>query len=62
MSLRRRFLILCGIVLLGALLTALLAPFAVRHGLRAWLWWAAQREGLSVQIARIEAPFLHPVT
>ena len=49
-------------VLLAALLTALLAPFAVRHGLRAWLWWAARREGLSVQIARIEAPFLQPVT
>ena len=62
MSLRKRFLIFLALVLALALLTALLSPFAIARGLRGWLWWAGQHEGVEVEIGKIEAPFLGPVT
>ncbi len=62
MSLRKRLLFLCGFLVVAALLTALLAPFAVSRGLRAWLWWVGRREGLTIEVAKIDAPFLHVVT
>ena len=62
MSWRKRFLIFLALALVLALLTALLSPFVIARGLRAWLWWAGQHEGVQVEIGNIEAPFLHPVT
>lgn len=62
MSLRKRFLIFLALVFGLALLTALLSPFAIARGLRGWLWWAGRHEGVQVEIGKIEAPFLGPVT
>jgi hypothetical protein len=62
MSLRKRLLVLILILAGAAALTALLAPFAVARGIGAWLWWAARHENVSVQFAKIDAPFLRPVT
>lgn len=62
MSFRQRLLVFLGILLFAALLTALLAPFAVSRGMRTWLDWAARRQGVTVQCGKIDAPFLHEVT
>lgn len=58
MSFRKRLLIFLIFLLIVAGLTPLLAPYAVAHGLRWWLNWAAPREGLTIEIGKIEAPFL----
>ncbi len=62
MSLRKRFLIFLALVLGLTLLTALFSPFVIVRGLRAWLWWSGQHEGVRVGIGKINAPFLGPVT
>ncbi len=62
MSLRKRLLIFLAALLVLGGLSALLSPFAVAHGLRAWLSWAARHKGMQVEIGKIDAPFLHPVT
>ena len=62
MSLPKRLLVFIGIVFVAAVLTALAAPSAVAQGIRAWLWWAARHEGVTVEVAKIEAPFLGAVT
>src|SRR2546423_6077713 len=61
MPFRKRLLIFFGILLLAAAGTALFAPFVVANGIRLWLWWSARSEGVSVEIERIEAPFLRDV-
>jgi hypothetical protein len=61
MAFRNRLLV---VALLGALLflfTIWSVPFVVSNGLRAWIWWKARQERLTVKIDRIEAPFLRPV-
>src|SRR5205823_3432599 len=45
-----------------ALLVAIwFAPFAVSHGVRWCIWWWARQEGFTVNIDKIDAPFLRPV-
>ena len=61
MSFRKRLLIFFGILLLAGAGTALFAPFLVANGIRLWVLWAARSEGISVEIERIEAPFLRDV-
>ena len=62
MSWRKRFLIFVALAFGLALLTALLSPFVIARGLRGWLWWSGQHEGVQVEIGKIEAPFLGQVT
>ncbi len=62
MRLRKRLLFLGAILLLLGVLTALLAPYAVARGLRVWLGWAARQEGVAINMAGIDAPFLHAIT
>src|SRR5437762_12235420 len=47
---------------LAALLALWFTPFAVSHGVRWWIWWRARQEGFIVNIDKIDAPFLRPVT
>src|SRR5438270_5459131 len=47
------------IVLLG---TIVFAPFVVSNGLRLWLHWQAHRQQLKIEIGKITAPFLRPVS
>ncbi len=61
MSLPKRLLIFIGIVFVAAVVTSMVAPFAVAHGIRTWLWWAARHEGMTVEVAKIKAPFLGAV-
>ncbi|MEO5754273.1 MAG: hypothetical protein ABIR38_06165 [Chthoniobacterales bacterium] len=62
MSFRRRLAILFLILLVGAGLDALCAPFVVSRGVRFWVEWAALRQGLQASMGQVEAPFLRPVT
>ncbi len=62
MSFRKRLLVFVLILLVAAGATALFSPFIVAHGLRFWLEWAARHEGVQVEIGKIDAPFLRPVT
>jgi hypothetical protein len=55
-------LLLAGLLsLLAAVLTICFAPFTVSNGVRAWIWWKARQQKLSVKIDKIDAPFLRPV-
>lgn len=55
-------LLLAGLfLLLAALLAVWFAPFTVSHGVRWWIWWRARQEGFTVNIDKIDAPFLRPV-
>ncbi|MBA3833406.1 MAG: hypothetical protein H0X34_16245 [Chthoniobacterales bacterium] len=59
---RKRLFVFIGVLFAAAVLTALAAPFAVAQGIRAWLAWAAHQEGVTVAVAKIDAPFLGLVT
>ncbi len=61
MPLKNRFLFASGFLLLAALLAVWFTPFTVAHGVRWWIWWRARQEGFTVNIDRIDAPFLRPV-
>src|SRR5438874_7007294 len=50
------------LLLLAALLTVWLTPSTVSHGVRWWIWWRARQEGFTVNIDKIDAPFLRPVS
>jgi len=50
------------LLLLAALLAVWLTPFTVSHGVRWWIWWRARQEGFTVNIDKIDAPFLRPVS
>ena len=62
MSFRKRLLLFLLILLVAGVLDALCAPFVIAHGVRWWIGWAAQRQGLAVEMAQVDAPFLRPVT
>ena len=47
------------IVLLG---TIVFAPFVVSNGLRLWLHWQAHRQQLKIELGKISAPLLRPVS
>ena len=54
------------LILLASLLVALaiivFAPFVVSNGLRVWLHWQAHRQQLRIELGKIAAPFLRPVS
>src|SRR2546423_3821411 len=57
----RRFLILAA-VLIVALGTIVFASLVVSSGLRLWLNWHANRQELKIDIGKISAPLLRPVS
>lgn len=60
---RKNRLVLVSIaVIVVALGTVIFAPFVVANGLRFWLSWQANRQQLKVEIGKISAPFLQPVS
>src|SRR5882762_6907248 len=61
MPLKNRFVLVSLFLLLAALLAVWLTPFAVSHGVRWWIWSRARQEGFTVNIDKIDAPFLRPV-
>jgi hypothetical protein len=61
MPLKHRFLLAGVLLLLAALLAVWFTPFAVSHGVRWWVWWRARQEGFTVNIDKIDAPFLRPI-
>jgi hypothetical protein len=61
MPLKNRFLLASLLLLLAALLAVWFTPFTVSHGVRWWIWWRARQEGFTVNIDKIDAPFLRPV-
>ncbi len=61
MPLKNRFVLVGLFLLLGALLAVWFTPFTVSHGVRWWIWWRARQEGFTVNIDKIDAPFLRPV-
>lgn len=61
MPLKSRFLLASLFLLLAALVALWFTPFAVSHGVRWWIWWRARQEGFTVNIDKIDAPFLRPV-
>jgi hypothetical protein len=61
MPLKNRFLFAGVLLLLAALLAVWFTPFAVSRGVRWWIWWRARQEGFTVNIDKIDAPFLRPV-
>src|SRR5437016_9180510 len=61
MPLKSRFLLVSLFLLLAALLAFWFTPSAVSHGVRWWIWWRARQEGFTVNIDKIDAPFLRPV-
>jgi hypothetical protein len=61
MLFKSRFLLVGLLLLPTALLAVWLTPFTVSHGVRWWILWRARQEGFTVNIDKIDAPFLRPV-
>jgi hypothetical protein len=61
MLFKSRLLLVGLFLVLTVLLAVWFTPFAVSHGVRSWIWWRARQEGFTVNIDRIDAPFLRPV-
>jgi hypothetical protein len=59
---RHRILFVVSSICLIAAIAILFAPFFVANGFRWWLKWQAHRQGLTVQIEKIDAPFLRPLS
>jgi hypothetical protein len=58
---RRRILMAGLVALLLALFVFWIMPTAVARGVRGWLWWQARKQGLKIEIEKVEAPLLQPV-
>jgi hypothetical protein len=58
----RTRLLLLAFVLLAALAGLALSPALVANALRAWLHWQASRQHLKIEVGKIDAPFLRPVS
>ena len=61
MPFKNRLFLVGLLLLLAALLAIVFAPVAVSNGLRLWVWWKSRKEGLTISIDKIDAPFLQPV-
>jgi hypothetical protein len=55
-------LLICVSILLAAILAILLAPLSVSSGLRLWTRWQARQQKLRIELGKIDAPLLRPVT
>jgi hypothetical protein len=58
---KRLLSIFAAALLVAILLAVCFAPLIIAGGLRVWARRAAHREGLSLELGAIEAPFLRPV-
>lgn len=62
MRLRKPLVVVATSLAAGTVLAVLLSPFIVANCLRLWAERTARREGLRLQIDKINAPLLRPVT
>src|SRR5436189_823278 len=62
MPLKNRFLLIGLLACLALLVAIWFAPFAVSHGVRWWILWRASQEVFTVNIDKIDALFLRPVS
>ncbi|HLW35579.1 MAG TPA: hypothetical protein VKS98_07960 [Chthoniobacterales bacterium] len=58
----RKRLLLIAIIVLAALAGIALSPALTVAAVRGWLYWQARRQHLKIELGKIEAPFLRPVT
>jgi hypothetical protein len=58
---RRPLILTAAALLIAAALVVVLAPIIVANGVRLWAEHLAGREGLQLQLEKIEAPLLRPV-
>src|SRR5205823_10738855 len=59
---KNRLILISLATLVVALGTIVFAPFVVSNGLRIWLHWQAHRQELKIDIGKISAPFLRPIS
>ena len=59
---KNRLLLVSLTILMVVLGTIVFTPFVVSNGLRLWLHWQAHRQHLKIEIRKIAAPFLRPVS
>lgn len=59
---KNRLLLISLVILMVALATIVFAPFVVSNGLRLWLHWQAHRQQVKIEVGKIAAPFLRPVS
>jgi hypothetical protein len=58
----RKRLLLIAFVVLAALAGLALSPLIIANALRGWLHWQAHRQHLKIELGKIEAPFLRPIS
>ncbi len=58
----RKRLLLIAIIVLAALAGVALSPALTSASIRGWLYWQARRQHLKIEIGKIEAPLLRPVS
>ena len=59
---KNRLLLICLVALLVVLATIVLTPFVVGNGVRVWLHWQAHRQQLKIELGKIAAPLLRPIS
>jgi hypothetical protein len=59
---KNRLLLISLAILMVVLGTIFFAPFVVSNGLRLWFSWQAHRQQLKIELGKISAPFLRPVS
>src|SRR5262245_58596638 len=58
----RKRLLLIAFLVLAALAGLALSPVIIASALRGWLHWQAHRQHLKIELGKINAPFLRPVS
>jgi len=59
---KNRLLLISLAALIVALGTIVFAPFVVSNGVRLWLRWQTHRQQLKIELGKVAAPFLRPVS
>ncbi|PYL54217.1 MAG: hypothetical protein DMF29_06700, partial [Verrucomicrobia bacterium] len=59
---KNRLFLISLATLMVVLGTIVFAPFVVSNGLRLWLHWQARRQQLNIELGKISAPVLRPVS
>ena len=59
---KNRLLLISLATVMVVLGTIIFAPFVVSNGLRLWLRWQAHRQQLKIELGKIAAPLLRPVS
>jgi hypothetical protein len=58
---KKRLVVLGSVILFAALVAILFAPVTLSTGLRVWFWWQGRKQGLHIELGKIDAPFLRPI-